>query len=70
MGHPLRGRPTPTAGRLAWDRVGRDAWDRTDYLTWVFDHMGTHRDQLGREPEELTPMAYREFLAEQGARAA
>jgi transposase len=44
--------------------------DVEDYLTWVFDHMGTHRDQLGREPEELTPMAYREFLAEQGARAA
>ena len=40
------------------------------YLAWVFDHMGTHREQLGRTPDDLTPMAYRDFLAEQGARAA
>ena len=40
------------------------------YLAWVFDHMGTHRERLGRPPEELTPMAYRDFLAKQGARAA
>ena len=40
------------------------------YLAWVFDHMGTHRERLGRTPEELTPMAYRDFLAKQGARAA
>jgi len=40
------------------------------YLAWVFDHMGTHRGRLGRAPEDLTPMAYRDFLAEQGARAA
>ena len=44
--------------------------DVEDYLTWVFDHMGTHRDRMGRTPEALTPMAYREFLAAQGARAA
>jgi hypothetical protein len=40
------------------------------YLARVFDHMGTHRGRLGRAPEDLTPMAYRDFLAEQGARAA
>jgi hypothetical protein len=40
------------------------------YLARVFDHMGTHRGRLGRAPEDLTPMAYRDFLTEQGARAA
>lgn len=44
--------------------------DVEDYLTWVFEHMGTHRDRLGRTPDQLTPMAYRGFLAEKGARAA
>jgi len=44
--------------------------DVEDYLTWVFEHMGTHRERLGRTPDELTPMAYRDLLAEQGARAA
>ena len=40
------------------------------YLTWLFDHSGTHKDKLGRSPAELTPMAYRAYIAEQAARAA
>ena len=40
------------------------------YLVWLFKHQGTHRDRLGRSPAQLTPMAYRDRLAEQGARAA
>ena len=40
------------------------------YLVWLFEHEGSHRDRLGRSQAQLTPMAYRDFLAEQGARAA
>ena len=37
------------------------------YLTWLFEHQGTHRDQLGRAPADLTPMAYRRLLADRAA---
>ena len=40
------------------------------YLGWLFEHQGTHRERLGRSPAQLTPMAYRAWLDEQGARAA
>ncbi len=33
------------------------------YLTWLFDHMGTHREKRNRSPAELTPMAYRELVS-------
>ncbi len=37
------------------------------YLTWLFEHLGTHREQLGRRPEELTPAVWK---AEHHRRAA
>lgn len=29
------------------------------YLTCLFEHLGTHREQLGKQPEELTPAAWK-----------
>jgi hypothetical protein len=40
------------------------------YLCWLFEHQGTHRKTLGRSPEHLTPMAYREWMEAGAARAA
>jgi hypothetical protein len=40
------------------------------YLCWLFEHQGTHRKTLGRSPEQLTPMAYREWIEAGAARAA
>jgi transposase len=37
------------------------------YLTWLFEHQGTHQDQLGRTPEQLTPMAYQGQMVERAA---
>ena len=36
----------------------------------LFEQQGTHRERLGRSPAQLTPMAYRDFLAERGTHAA
>lgn len=40
------------------------------WLTWVFEHRGTHRPRLGRTAAELTPMAYKAWLDEQAKQAA
>ena len=29
------------------------------YLTWLFEHLGTHREQLGKRPDDLTPAAWK-----------
>ena len=37
------------------------------YLTWLFDHMGTHREKLGTRPDDLTPMAYKALVDSRAA---
>ena len=43
--------------------------DALVYLTWLFEHRGTHRDRHDLTAADLTPMAYRDRVAAKAAAA-
>ncbi len=67
----VHGRPCSSSGRgpskSALRITQKCGIDVQAYLTWLFEHQGTHQDQLGRTPEQLTPMAYQGQMVERAA---